>query len=85
MSIRTLFFGLNKNERKELIEIISEGFKKSIIELSPDKRYLLLIPHDLPDEELEKIRNTLSVKLNLVNSNLKIAYIYAKNMKLLEF
>lgn len=85
MSIRTLLLGLNKKERKELIEIISEGFKKAIVELSPNKRYLLLVPHDLSDDEIKDIRNILSVELNLANSNVKIAYIQAEGIKLLEF
>ena len=69
---------------EELVELLTKAIDRSIIKLSEDKRYLLIINATNEDEIKEFIMTAKQV-LDLENSNLKIMFVANPNIKLLEF
>lgn len=62
---------LNENKLKEI-------FKKSVIELNPERRYLLLLSGDkLSDEEVRTINNIINELTK--DSGIKLAVLISEN------
>ncbi len=70
--------------KMEMVNVLSEAIQKSVVRLDPNKRYLLLVPTSMEEDEIEKFAKMLEDVLDISKSNLRVVVTNTK-VRLLEF
>jgi hypothetical protein len=68
---------LDKHLRKIMREELADVLRQAIIELDPNKHYILVVPTDIPDDQLRAAFAGFAGKQNL-------AVLSAENVRLIE-
>lgn len=71
-------------DREALIEQLAERFSVSILELNPDKRYMVSLGSRIPDEEFEVLAESINSHLQLQGSKTKVV-LTNSDLTVLEF
>jgi len=86
MNLIELFLGYSEEQKQAMRAELITAIRESVLDFSPDKRYILILKTDAANEEprVNELKKLLDDALDLSNSNLRIA-IVTGDVRLLEF